>query len=380
MSRAPMIIGLMCACALIWLGLLSINQTSSAAAQVTPTIDLYLPHIMRGWNMAFTPVPTTTPEPPATATETLTPPATSSVVTGASSTATATITSTNTSTATATIAPTNTSTATVTQVPSLTPTQGLTTSPTATPSASTTATPTFLSSPSPSLTVTTVPVDTLTPTATHTRTAIPTTTRTLAPTMSPTVTTPAVTPGVVILPNHSHNEYPGYITVQGEVRNTFPLSLTLIRVFAEVTDFNGNVVSEGSGYVPISHLLPGETSCFSIFLTRPASIYRYRITSWSAYYATTSPARLTAYDVDISGDSNSGSYTFSGQIRNDDTRRVVSAGAVLTLYRANGQVLDCKSAYPVNSTLDPGESRRFSTTFFLPPFTAIGSRRIQVSG
>jgi hypothetical protein len=314
----------------------------------------------------------------ATATPTITP------TPSQTHTATRTPTATPTRTATRTGTPTRTRTATATPTWTTTPTVTYTPRPTNTPGPS----PTWVAGAQAWIWMPIVlrefhltPLPTPTATATHTNTPTRTPTRTPTPTRTatPTRTGGPIPPGVQIMANHSHYVASGnYLYIVGEALNNTAGPIKLVKIPVTILDSGGQVVTSAYGWVWLDNLPAGDTGCFSISLTQPASWASYEFGE-PTYWPGNPPANLTMVDVSGSFVANYGWYEIVGQVRNNHGTVVKNVDPVGTVYNAPGKVVGCFFAYGLPD-LNPGDTTPFTIRFTGRDYSDVVSYRVQVDG
>jgi hypothetical protein len=226
------------------------------------------------------------------------------------------------------------------------------------------------------------------PTATSTATPTPPTAPTFvvptrAATRTPTATDTPIPGSVTIQPNHSYYvSSGGYLYVFGEIQNSTPLNLGYVRVPVDFFNGSGQLVDTTTGYTEWNAVPAGTNSCFSISLTQPAGWTTYAFEKPLYYTSSSLQAfpKLTLLGVTTSINS-SGNYVALGQVRNDYGSQVSSVEVEGTLFNSSGQVIDCYSTSPNNSTLDPGQVSAFKITFYSrDSYSGVSTYRLQANG
>lgn len=256
-------------------------------------------------------------------------------------------------------------------VPLPTATYTSTPTPTATISPEATATPTATET----ATVTATPTETGTPTSTST----PTLTPTITPTPSPTATKPANE--IIVLANHrAFIDSIDYLHIVGEVENNTGNRARFVKITANLFNEQNQLVDNDYGYTALDILPPGERACFEIFfLGNPSYSYYTFETSYSETTDTSLP-------IAVFGDSGSYNSSFSdwyeivGQARNDSSVNAEFVKIIATIYREDGQVLGCDSAYTNADILTPGQVSTWKTITLNIPNGTVGHYRLQAQG
>lgn len=220
-------------------------------------------------------------------------------------------------------------------------------------------------------------------TATSTPTATPTPTNTPTPIDIPTITPTAtdVAQEMTVMENHlAYIDSIDYLHIVGEVQNNTGERARFVKVTANLFNSQDQLVDTDYTYTSLDVMPIGERACFDLIFSGSPDYAYY---TFETSYSSTTEASLP---IAVFGDSGTYDPTFDdwynvvGQARNDSSVNAEFVKIIGTLYRNNGQVLDCDYTYTNADVLTPGQVSTWKLTFLYAPRGAVGSYRLQAQG
>ena len=207
----------------------------------------------------------------------------------------------------------------------------------------------------------------------------PTPTRTPIPTRTPTPT-PTATPELVILPNHTVYTSTNTLLISGEFQNNGPgpadPSSITVNLFSA-----GQLIDTIMGYLGLNTLAAGDKSCFSINEFQPPAYTDFQFDSITHFSSGPPTPNLVIFGDSGTYNPTTGSYKVVGFIRNDNPTGVNLAMAVVTLYDAAGNVLECATHYVNSTNLNSGQASSFEANFTTrSDYAGVASYRLQADG
>jgi hypothetical protein len=226
------------------------------------------------------------------------------------------------------------------------------------------ATPTPAATPTPSPSPTSGPTATALPSPTATRTSTPTTTPSPTPRQSPT---PSVTPEPgrqLTFSVVSHRRYVdafGELRIVGEVKNDFDVNAQAIMVTAILYDAQGRRLERATVPTLLKFVRAGHRVPFLIVRPVPEGFHSYTL---SAVGVSTmqSPSSSLAVVEKRQHEDQVGLYHVEGQVSNVGPAAVDRVRVAVTIYDADGDVVNADAAYTTPQRLEPGETGTFHIT------------------
>jgi len=177
----------------------------------------------------------------------------------------------------------------------------------------------------------------------------------LAVTYSATDLTPA--PQLLLRSVRQIPDEPGWLTLIGEVENPAASNVEYVEVFLTLYDAGGKVLNLGSAYLWIEVLTPGQRAPFRIYVSAGPVAF--------ASYGVSTEADPTIYDplnlrsLNVTNRIHQGELRFTGEVENLEQADAEFVQAVVTLYDAAGDIVNCEYAFTDPDTIPPGERASF---------------------
>jgi hypothetical protein len=154
--------------------------------------------------------------------------------------------------------------------------------------------------------------------------------------------------------NHRWNDP----NIVGMVKNTGSMNARSVNVHVFFYDASGKPLGYGSNYISANILESGENFPFSIHATElVGEPHHYTLIVEAA--TTTEQPYTHLQLVDHIGQTSSGSYTISGEVKNTGSSCVEDIEVTAALYDAEGNLIDCKSDYLYDYSLIPEQTCEF---------------------
>jgi len=236
---------------------------------------------------------------------------------------------------------------TATASPSATP------GPSVTPSAQRTPTPTPTQS-SPGL----VRTATVTPTVTATPSPTPTATQTSTPSVTAEPGRP-LTLSVV-----SHRRYEdnfGELRIVGELKNDFDVDAQAVIVTVSLYDAQGRRLDRVTVPALLKYVRAGQRAPFLIVRPLPDGLHSYALSA-AGVSTTQLPSASLAVVEKKQYEDQAGLYHVEGRVSNVGATTVDHVRVALTIYDADGDVVNAEAVYTTPQRLAPGESGAFHIT------------------
>jgi len=236
-----------------------------------------------------------------------------------------------------------------------------------------TATPTFTPAP---------PTKTPTwgPSPTRSRVWLPLMLRQWSPAPRPTATPPptAAPGGARLLPNHlGYVDFDGALHVLGEVQNDTESILSGVLVTVNIYDQGGAWLAQESDFALLDNLMPGDKTCFHVWLDPVAGAANYGIEAPDYWTDGQAPPDLVITDGSGAYDPDSGWYLLTGEVRNQEDQPVAWVKVVGALYRGDEKVQGCDYVYVNKVDLAAGESSAFELVYGDVDYVNVESYRLQ---
>lgn len=206
------------------------------------------------------------------------------------------------------------------------------------------------------------------------------------PTPSPTQETPPPTEdpyphGVQYLPNSFLYESENLLHVVGEVLNDTPNSINSVEVGVTFYNDNGNIQGFGSTLMTPLNLPEYEIGCFDINLDIPPAWSYYDFEPITYFVGTSSPD-LIILDHNWMYDVDTGTYTITGQVRNDGSQLSYNVAVGGTLYNNLDEPVGCAYNYVDSFDLNSGEGSYYLLEFPgpNPSYFDVTHYRLRVTG
>mgnify|MGYP000119240242 CR=1 FL=1 len=209
-----------------------------------------------------------------------------------------------------------------------------------------------------------MPTNTSVPTNTPAPTAIPTKAQPPTPTKAPAVPTPtkqttvpptdtsALPKGLVVLSHTGFVDQDGSVNIVGQVLNNDSINYQYIEIKATLTDKEGKFLAEESTYVYVDILEPGQKSPFRLTIWEPpANLDKYELAASGTKTNDKPVAGLEFVQVFDQGNKEDNSWTLIGEVKYTGAQIIESPKIAVTLYDADGNVVDTGFAYAERSLM-----------------------------
>jgi hypothetical protein len=148
----------------------------------------------------------------------------------------------------------------------------------------------------------------------------------------------------------------------GEVQNKSVASIRWVRAVMTFYDGTGTVVNVASAPVLADVVRPDQVAPFRIIVRAGPVEATSVVVSTDAQHTADSPAPLAPFNATYQVDGEGWLHVL-GEVANQGTAEVGLVQAVVTLLDAEGQVINCDSAFTQPSSLLPGASAPFDVVF-----------------
>lgn len=176
--------------------------------------------------------------------------------------------------------------------------------------------------------------------------------------------------GVVIV-SSSYYRKGDFLYLVGEVRNDTETNINAVVITVSYLDSGDNVLGTAAANSEHEILVPGQISPFIIFDAYPPGLASY-VLAVEALPTEGLPVPplsvLSMRELPIASDG----LAFVGEVQNTHELAVSNAKLMITLYDADGQVLNAQSDYVFNHLLVPGQKSPFRVILEAGPMTYAG--------
>jgi len=187
---------------------------------------------------------------------------------------------------------------------------------------------------------------------------------------------------ITVLDNHlAYTNSTESLYIVGEVQNNTDDRARFTKIAVNLFTAQGQLVDTEYTYTPLDYLPVGATTCFKIIFFSEAPSYSYY--TFETDYSATSAASLPIALLGHSGSYHATIedwYEVVGQARNDSDVNAEFVTITGTLYRSNGQVLDCDFTYTNADVLTPDQVSTWEILFLHAPEGLVSSYKVEAQG
>jgi hypothetical protein len=162
----------------------------------------------------------------------------------------------------------------------------------------------------------------------------------------------------------SHRRYVddfGELRIVGEVRNDFSVDAQAVVVTAILYDAQGQTLDRVTVSTPLRFVRAGQRAPFLILKPVPKGFYSYILSAAGTSTSQAPTLKLTVAEKKQYED-QAGLYHVEGRVRNDGSGTVDRVLVALTIYNADGDVVNVEATATTPARLKPGEAGTFHIT------------------
>jgi len=181
---------------------------------------------------------------------------------------------------------------------------------------------------------------------------------------------------IQILSSRAWTDDIGYLHIVGDVKNTTTAWRRFVEIDARLYNANGRVLKSTFTFTLLDLVGPGKRAPFHLITERPAGYHHFRLSTTSSTTSLRPIGKLKIFRGVPYTDSI-GYRHYPGEVKNENGFPVEFTQVIITLFDANGRVLNVDFTFTDPHRIPAGAKRAYEA-FFGDHYAGTATVRIQV--